>query len=306
MVIRALVIYHLNFIFKRTKEIDLIMKLLHSAVSKEETLGSPIILNLSIVLPTLRKNLDCLEEKLVDDFRKELLQKLKDTPELDFHTQELLDFAFQGIDSVVDFLEYRFNKSKEIREKNMKDREYRAIPFDGVQCIVNQIKSHNDYEKFMGKVISWYEKGIWINYSLMEPIKTLLNSSSGKLYIEEYIENQLEMGNIKNAIIASKFLPFNENTIFVFMEVAEKAITSGKSVDIENLIYNKIFPDTGWVSSLGEAPPALVERKNLFQKIYEQTKPGKLRMLVEKCIEKIDRAIADNIKRDADFLNPRG
>lgn len=307
---RALVIYHLPFILKKIKEIDFIMKILHLTVSKEKELDSQIVHNLSFVLRSLRKDLDCMEEKSADSFRKELLQRLKDVPELDFEALGLLDFALQGIDSVVDFLEHRFKKSKEAREKNVKDRKYKAIPFDGIKCIVSQIKTFNDYEKFMTKVISWYEKDIfWRSFylkSLMKPVKTLLNSDSKKLYIEEYIEKQLEMGDIKNAIIASKFLPLDENTILIFMRVAEEAITSGKSRDIEELLYHKIYPDTVLSSTLGKPPLALVARKNLFQKMYERSKPGKLRMLVKHCIEEIDRTIEDHIKRDEEFLNPRG
>ena len=44
-------------------------------------------------------------------------------------------------------------------------------------------------------------------------------------------------------------------------------------------------------SGLGEAPPALVSLKNLFQKMNQESKERKVEEIIEKCIEAIDREI---------------
>jgi hypothetical protein len=306
---RALVVFNLYSIFEKIKNFKLILRLLRLAASREKKLEKKIVNNLSFVIHHLRKYMDSNKDKDVKDFQKELLQKLKDVSELDWHSQELLGFAFCGIDSVIDFIEYRLKKSKGIRKRGSRKRSYEAIPFEGIQGITLQIKSFSDFEKFIAKVISWYEEDLfWGDLyieCLMKPMRDLLNNATGRLYIEEFIEKQLEMDNIEDAITASRFLPFNEGTVSLFIEVSKKAIASKKEKEIRGLFYHKVFPETGW-SGLNEPPPALVSRKNLFQLMHKRAGPGKLRALISGFVQVIDREIEEHMKRGEEFLSPRG
>jgi len=297
---RRIVVNYLRFIFEKTKNCELTIKLLHLVILKEKELTEAMLPNIWFTIHSLRGHMDSIEEEEIDEVRKELLQKLKDIPIIDYYAQELLDFAFYGLDSVIGFIEYRLTKFEG-------RYPYEAIPSDGINGVVNQIKSFNDYKRIIEKVIIWYEEDIFRFYlkDLMEPLGSFLNDISGRLYLEEYIETQIQVDHIKNAIIASMFLPFNEDTIPVFIKVAEKGIDQGETQSIKKLLDNK-RRITSLLSRRGEPPPALVARKTLFEKMYEKTKPGILRTLVERCIEAIEREIESDIKRDEEFLHPRG
>ncbi|MBU7028783.1 MAG: hypothetical protein HXS48_17750 [Theionarchaea archaeon] len=305
--IRNRAIRYADFIFDRNKNYNLFFKLLTLAISRGDILRNNTIESLSLIFHNPCKEFKSFEGKSRESFRKELLCKLRDVPVFDWRSEKLWGFVFDGIDSVIDFLEYRFQKFIEIREKHITDQRYKIIPFEGMDCIKNQIGSFEDYEKLMGKVIEWYDRGLGVYdlKHLMRQANSLRNIDGG-LYFEEYIDKQLQSGRIRDAIIISRFLPFNENTIDLFIKVIEKAATPEELKEVEELLDHGMDSDMAWISKPGEPSPELVEKKDLYKRIHERMKPGKTRMFIEKLIERIDMQIDIKLKHDEEFLNPRG
>jgi hypothetical protein len=306
---RVLVISHLDSIFEKNKNINLVLKLSQAGIIRDKDLSYRMVDNLSFLFRHLEEDLEKADRGLLDKVREDLLPKLKDLPSLEDNSQVLLEFAFRGIDSVVDFIEYRLKKSKEIRDKGEKDRKFDAIPYGGLGCIKSQITCFSDYEKLMDKVMEWHKEDspyrqFYLDY-LMEPIEGLIDKDSERLFIEEYIERQIEKKNIKNAILAAECLSLNEDTIGLLVKVGEVGIAEGFPKDIEGLLDRKAYSG-GWSGKPGEVPPELEERKAILQKMNEMTKPGELRMIVEKCIEMINDEVKDKLERDEEFLSPRG
>jgi hypothetical protein len=106
--------------------------------------------------------------------------------------------------------------------------------------------------------------------------------------------------------MAAEYLPLSENTITMLVRVTEKGIEIGASKDVERLLFGKSFPKGGWSGKTGEPPPALVKIKNTFEKMREIAKSGELRIIIGKCIEILDSEIKDDLRRDEEFLTPRG
>jgi len=75
--IRTTVIHHLYFIFKDTKEINPFIKLLNSAILRERRWDNVFVSTLSFVVSKMQKRSGYFEGKLLKEFRKNLLQKLR-------------------------------------------------------------------------------------------------------------------------------------------------------------------------------------------------------------------------------------
>lgn len=307
---RALVVLYLDCIFEKNKKVNLVLKLLQTAISKEKELTYRVVGNLSFLVHRLKNDLENADKGLLERFMEELLGKLKDLPRLEWDSQELLEFIFSGVDSVIGFLEYRLQKSKEVREKGEEEKKFDAIPFEGLGCIKNQIRSLDDYEKLMEKVMDWDEEDtpyreFDLNY-LIKPIRGMQNPDSKRLFIEEYIEKQIEKKNTRKAIRAAEYLPFNEKTIGLLVKVGEVGMAEGATRGIERLLWKRSYPEGGWLGKLGEPPQALEELKATFEKMHAIAKSGELRIIIEKCIKTIEGEIEDKLERDEEILSPRG
>ena len=305
--IRSNVVQYLNFIFGKNLNFNSIISFSQLAISKEAKLNSNFIENLVISTKNaLTGHEEDTDTRLLIEFKKDLLHKLTDIPTLDWYAQELLEFSFVDIDSVIDFLESRLLKFKEKKDYST----YETIPFKGLDCIKYQILSFDDYDKLLNRFMVWYEDNdsLRIIYSLndlLKPIVTMQNEVSGKLYIEEYIEKQLEQEDIKKAIFMSKYLPFEENTVHTLIKVAEKSISSGNSKDIKEILHHHINLEGGWTNLPGETSPDLLSKKTIFLAIHEEVRPGLLKMFTAKCIEDIDNRIIRSLKSDEEFLHSR-
>lgn len=140
---------------------------------------------------------------------------------------------------------------------------------------------------------------------LMKPMRNLIDKETGRLFIGEYVEEQLEEGDLKKVMHASEHLELNEGTAPILVKVCETAISKGFSQEVKGILYGKLHPRSYW-SAPGEPPPALIAIRSLFQKMHEMASNGELRIILEKCIEAEDKNVEDHLKRDEEVLTPRG
>lgn len=310
--IRNLLVFRLRSICRTAKDTDLFIKLLRMVISTEKGLAR-IADNLAFAIHYLNRESQLARNKrLMNKLREDLLQKLKNIPKINWHAQELLDFSLTNIESAIDFVDYRFQKIEKIKESCKGDwswvGKYEAIPFKGIKCVCKLTKSKKDYMKILGAIIKWYVKDVGKRHSLMNLMKPL-NAKFGHTYLKEHIEKLCQLNNkeaTERALIASVFLPVEEDTISTFTEIGEKAIALKKSKEIRKLFYSKTLPEGGWSSAIGKVSPALLKKKELFQKIRNNAKSGQLKVLTKRCIKWINSWIEDEKERDEEFLNPRG
>jgi len=292
--IRCTVVRYLDFILKRCGNFDLLVRHLHLAISEEKVMGHTMIEHLFYVINSIRGQFLSVEEESRKDFFKELRGKLQDTPVLDWYAEQLLDLVFDGIDSVIDFIEYRLEKSREFREKDTIGQDYEAIPSEGIECIARQIWCYKDYEKLVNKAILWYEKDLyWREFDvkfLMKSVGHLSDDQSGKMYMEEYVEKQLQTGNKRVVIVAARFLPFEESTVPVFVKIAEELIRVEKADEVRKLLNYKGTIESIF-SKFGERPPELDVRKELFDEMYQQAGSERLKIMINNIITSLDREI---------------
>jgi hypothetical protein len=298
------VLYLLNYIFKYKNDIQFIIKHLKSAVSKEVTFSEGMIHNLELILDSLHEELDSIKDNSLDEFKEQIREKISDIPVIDYRAETIIDFAYDSVDSIISFVNYRLQKRINIirNDKNGSSiKGYDAIPYNGINCVAGKIRNFADYEKFMDGVFDWYEKYKILRefdlIYLVKPLAQLINVSTSRLYLEEYIENQIQCDNIKKAIIASNFLNLSDNTISIIVKVAEKGIESGLTDEVRGML--KPFPSGLYSSSI------LVGRKELFEKIIQIANNPILKSLVRERINMIKKDIEQDLRREEEFLNPK-
>lgn len=303
--IRWLVAKYINFIYKNDR--NSIIKYLTSVISKEEDLNEGMVREIDYKTYVFNKDLNSIELDLLNRFREELFKKMKNVPDIT-QNQSILNFILVDIDSVIEFIDYRLSKYKELARSEVRTN-YNPIPFDGIESIGRCINSFEDFEKFMDKIMEWYIIIKWRRRFLRDIQSNILISEkeSGKLFLEKYIENKTKKGEIQNVIGALKFLPFNEGRIPFIIRISEDIIRSNSSniEKIEKLFYEKSRLEGVYSTVTGKVPKELLERKALFEKMQEETKPGRLRTIINNCIKSIDQEIEWHIKRDEETLNPR-
>ena len=284
--LRSLVVGHLCPLFPKLKNYELLFNLLDTAISHEETLSPDMVQNLFVVLYNAPKYIVSVNDKTIDTFRTELYSKIRDIPKLNMDVQGLLDFVFDDIENVIEFIDYRFHKYEQILKEHKNRQDFEPLPFDGIDCIKDKVRDKGDYTKIIEKVIIWHEedmprRSFGLEY-LMKPIASLENDRTGKPFLEEYIEEQLQH-NVKKALFASRFLSFNESTLYVFKSVLQRSFDSGLTNEAKRIFVGCL--DRGALTSLpGEPAPDLVRKQKLLQNLHEEVKPGKLKAFIKERI----------------------
>jgi len=152
-----------------------------------------MVQNLFVVLYNAPKYIVSVNDKTIDTFRTKLYSKTRDIPKLNIDVQGLLDFVFDDIENVIEFIDYRFHKYEQILKEHKNRQDFEPLPFDGIDCIKDKVRDKGDYTKIIEKVIIWHEedmprRSFGLEY-LMKPIASRENDRTGKPFLEEYIHS---------------------------------------------------------------------------------------------------------------------
>ncbi|MEN6552214.1 MAG: hypothetical protein ABFC34_04920, partial [Methanobacterium sp.] len=304
--IRKLVVDFLYFIYGPKNEFNSIVSYLQLIIRTEPNFDAVLPQNIFSQIGNIKKYENIVDADLLMNFKRELIEKLKCTSKLDWYANELLDYSFSDIDTVISFLETRIFDQKKIGYYST----YQGISHDGLESISNHIYSLDDYDKLLDSLLLWnqddnYLVGKSINF-VMNSVIGIRNSFSNKLYAEEYITHKLERGEFYSAVAVSEYLPFEEATTETLINLSKNATTPDKIEKIRTAFLSHVSCGReGIVSIDGNIPPILVAKKNLFQKMYNAFKPGKLRIIISECIEEIDANINKFSKDEDEFLNEK-
>ena len=100
-------------------------------------------------------------------------------------------------------------------------------------------------------------------------------------------------------------MSFNESTLYVFKSVLQRSFDSGLTNEAKRIFVGCL--DRGALTSLpGEPAPDLVRKQKLLQNLHEEVKPGKLKAFIKERIGTFKEQIKKDLKRDEEFLTPRG
>lgn len=301
------------FIFKKTGDIETIANYVFKILMDKEITDS-ILDMLDFLLFHLWKEIDKIPQKK-EMIRKILINKLKDISEIKYHTQELLKLCIVNIDETLEFIEFRLKKEKKLREEKVQTgtiysrKEFEAIPFDGIKCIKEKIRSFDDYWKFIQKIIEWYKSDICrSNFeikNLMKETTLLQEKGTDEICLIKCIQILLKEEKLEDAAICMEFLPLTQQTIDVFIEFSETAIEMNQYELAKSVLFQKAWPEGGFSSQLGEPPPAFLRIKNIFRKMREKATSKRLKSLINQCIDQVEKTIEEHITRDKELLFPK-
>lgn len=303
--IRSILVGSFPAIFKATEDIGTILDSVIYILSKEKKLTDLLIDNLASLIHELGREMERIRSKR-EKLCTKLLELLKDHPFLSWDAEEILNWAIEDVEKMLAFISYRFEKSEKIGYT----REFKTIPFGGIRYLERKIKTFQDYLSLIQKVIQWYESDIFLRQFdlkyLMKPVALQRDKETNEFYLIKYIKILLQKNSVEEALICGRFLPLTQDTMDMFIEISEKGVGSNLCEDVKSLLFSKTSPEGGYSCSLGEAPPALVEIRNIFEEMSKKVPPGILKNLIHNCSEEVKGDIENHIARHQEFLAPRG
>jgi hypothetical protein len=237
-----------------------------------------------------------LDQDCLDKLRAAVLEALKEAPRLDFHARELLEFALCGVESAIQFVEYRLEKAAHLSQHSGLDAPFEAFPYiENVEAVPLQISSPHDFAVIMDLLLTWFRRpGVWVGLgveALLQTVAGLRNQDTGRLYLEDFVGACLESGETGKACEAARFLPLEGRTPELLLAVAESAIQMGEAPRAEALLRHHMRPPRRVVYSSAEpsGPDGLLaNRRDLFHSMYRGATGGQLRSIIKRCMDQLD------------------
>ncbi len=297
------VVRNLYFAFKENKNVDDLMGLLLLALNEIKNIDNQFVDNVSFLTHSLKD--DFKKHKDINKLVKALYELIKGRPELEWHDQEIVEFCIENVEELIAFIDYRLQASK----KHKKRTEFEAIPYDGIKHLKSAIQSFEDYKKFLNKVLEWhniYSEGIehYDVQKILKPILLARDSKTNQLYIRNFIDELIRGKQIDEVLVCAQYLPLNSETADLFLKVSEEGIKHNKLDIIRSLLFSKTHPEGGWSSS-GQAPPALLEKKRIYEEMQKKTSVGALSNLLKRCEDSVAQSIKEHLDDDKEFLASR-
>ncbi|MDP2705513.1 MAG: hypothetical protein Q8O71_03950 [bacterium] len=299
------VVRNLYFVFKENKNVDDLMGLLLLALNEIKNIDNQFVDNVSFLTHSLKD--DFKKHKDINKLVKALYDLIKDRPELEWHDQEIVEFCIGNVDELIAFIDYRLKESK----THNKRAEFEAIPYDGIKHLSGSIQSYEDYRKFLSQSLEWhniYSEGVeyYDVQKILKPILFARNNKTNQLYITEYINELVQKKQINEILICAQYLPLNGETVDLFLRISEEGIKSDNLKTIRSLLFSKTYPEGGWSSSGGQAPPALLEKKRIYEEMQKKTSLGALSNLLKRCADSVEQSIKEHLDVNKEFLASRG
>ncbi len=293
----------LYFIHKEDQDINMVLELLMAAISNITEAGKVFVDNVAFVIKSLEKELR--QHAKIEELVRLLYDLIKDRPKLEWDDQEIIEFCISDIDGLIDFLDYRLKKSKEFSSYS----RFEAIPYDGIKHLNKSVKSFDDFKKFLSKTIEWHNvyssgKEYYEVEKVLKPILLSRGLDKNSLYIGNFISELIENDDIDNVFVCMQYLPLNSETTDLFFRVCEWGVGKNKTNEIKSLLFSKTIPEGGWSSSHNEPPPALLEKKRIYESMHAKS-DGILKVSLNKCIDSIEASIQDHLDRDKEFMTGR-
>jgi len=234
------------------------------------------------------------EKIICDDIRELLIQKLIKTRIWRDHVVDIIRIAKFSKEQLWELLESRKLNDYSSEEK---------IPYLFVSSL-NKVLDQESYEFIFNRLID-FEYHIWPN-SFSELIN--MRNNTGGLFVELFFENITDIKMLSKIL---RNLDFTDATFPLWEKGLKLLIEKIKfgnfhADDLRGILSCKTMPSGGYSSSPGEAPPALVHIKNLFNKLKNVMSEPLINSIIDECIGYVEKSIKDSLERDNAIRIGRG
>jgi hypothetical protein len=247
-------------------------------------------------------------KEYISDFlsisRDALYSALLNNSKLDYHDFEIAAFLFAEVKDLLGFIETRLEREKEINKYS----EYEAIPFHGIEFINKFINSNDSYMLAIQKTLEWHKKYEGItNYSVSKVFEQImsLRDSFGDLYFNHIKVKFYDKNSFPGCLQCLFRLPLNKKNLSTFEEIIKKSSELGYEDEMAKLLRSKIYPEGGWSSSVGQVPPAFIEKKECFEKLKTTAPEGKLKNAIDECVRGVEQMIEEHKKEEENRFHSR-
>lgn len=292
--IQRIIISRILHIFE--DDYNSIAEILFIAISNESDLKEEMILELWVIMSHLDKNQIHISSENLKNLKEELIKKLNKIPKIDYHMQNLLNSVLLSIDDCLNFIKSRMDYYDQENEPN-----YRPIPSEGINYLKLNINSYNDFEEFLSEFLPFYLEKIDLEGYLCYILNSINNIPDSKNpFMKKYIQKQIELNNIENAIIMIEFLPLSDSNYPLFVEMGENTVTSDNYTKIKNIIHDKTSFNS-YSGEAGKVPQEFKDKLKILNEMFKTAKPGKFRSMIRNLIENRKTEIKKHEERDEEF-----
>lgn len=249
------------------------------------------------------KNKEYIRDFL-DITRSIFYQTLVNNSKLDYYDFEIAVHLFADVPSILSFIEARLEREKSINKYS----EYEAIPFHGIEFINKFITNNDGYRLAIKKAIEWDKKYDGItSYSVSKVFEQFisLRDMSGVLFFE-HVKGDFYNKNAFPECLQCLFrLPLDKRNLGTFKDIIGKSAEFECEDEMIKLLRSKIYPEDGWSSSVGQVPPAFIEKKECFEELRNIAPAGKLRNVLDECVRGSEKMIEEHKKEEENRFHSR-
>ena len=158
------------------------------------------------------------------------------------------------------------------------------------------------------QIIEWDKKyeGI-VTYSISKIFEQFisLRDASGGLYLDHVKAEFYNKDGFLECLQCLFRLPLIRANLDTYKEVVGKSSELGCEDEMIKLLRSKIYPEGGWSSSVGQVPPAFIEKKECFEELKKIVPAGKLRNVLDECVRGAEKMIEEHKKEEENRFHSR-
>lgn len=235
--------------------------------------------------------------------KNKLFQILKDAGRIDHHGDELLNFTIATLDDFIEFVEYRLNKQS---EPSQSWKTFDAIPSQGFSIGNKLIENYEGFKKFTDKMIEWHSQDKIYSFDIENLIEGM-NRQNAEEFTKQYIVEQINGGrqvDMEKAVACLQTLHFSKGNLDMFSKVLDACVNTEFKDESLSALSHQVFSG-GFSSTVGEAPPALVHKKDALFELQGLVQNHFIKDFIGRLIKDLEGQIQRHITEGEEMKKPK-
>lgn len=238
-----------------------------------------------------------------------LLDIIRDIPQIDYNSDELLKYIYKDdLAGFLDFVEYRLNKLKKQWETESGAEHIDPIPYDGFTLLGELVVTYENFKILMEKMFEWDSQNTIFSFDKEHILNARRSGAILKSnYLIDYINEKSDSKNkddMLRAISALECLDFGSESWEVFLKVLNASLELGLLKNAKEAFIHQVVTGS-YSSTIGQAPSALVSKKDCLVSMQQACTPGEVRNLIEDLLLSVNRDIQRHIDEGEEIINPK-
>lgn len=249
-----------------------------------------------------------IPQESLERLRVSLFDIIKNIESIEYHVDNLIGFVLnEDLDKFIKLVGYRLKKHSKNVEGGKSTRFY-PIPHDGFRSLENLVKNYDDFARLMDKINEWKESDILYSFDIEHLLRNCKQSDEEcDNYLRRYIGEKIEQGTeekLKIAVNALHGVPFGKDTAELFLNALKASEGTSMFDEAKSVLCHQVITG-GYTAKLGEAPAALVNKKEALNYIYEKSSPGVIKNFIDSLRDSISRDIKRHLDEGDEMTNPK-